>query len=332
MRAGFHTASRPKGAFAPVRPKALSPGTGHVGLNSARNFSSSRPVFQNIVNNAPLGLRILGDVDQLDVCRLKRDMKAAYLQKLHLKTGEKGKGCSFGLDKFATSPSEMDQYFSVGQDHHALATVQLFLTVNPVSELTPFLSHNDDAEQSTFFSAMLMSDLRLVSEIHGKHRARLRNLIQRLERAGCFEYNTRIGQANATAEYDEVQERINITFYGERWGLADVKQVLGYYDGPVWFALVDLTRPGWHGLEHSSSIPSDLERSLSRSSSSALVPPNPAQLEDFEDLQEYDRVTQSMYFPAMATHSSSMNSYIRGVKDFIQGLHTDRKPTFNRAE
>ncbi|CAD6587893.1 MAG: hypothetical protein CYPHOPRED_004167, partial [Cyphobasidiales sp. Tagirdzhanova-0007] len=151
----------------------------------------------------------------------------------------------------------------------------------------------------------------------------------RLERAGCFEYNTRSGQVNATADYDEVQERIIITFYGEGWGLANVKQVLGYYDGPAWLTLVDLAGADWHGSEHSSSIPSDLERSLSRSSSLAFVPPSPAQL---EDLQEYDRVTQSMCFPVMATHSFNVDSYIWGVMAFIQGLHTDRKPTFYKAE
>lgn len=107
-RAGYHTLSqsaRPRAGFGSIRPVAV-PRSGHnLGLNSARNFSSSRTVFENVVNNAPLGLRVLGDKDRLDMRTFKRKMKAAYARsdsRKHSKARERGRQISHPLSLAST--------------------------------------------------------------------------------------------------------------------------------------------------------------------------------------------------------------------------------------
>lgn len=361
-RAGFHTASRARSAgfgFGSIRPTAAPRSSSQVGLQTARNFSSSRPVFQNVVQNAPLGARVLGDKDKLDLRRFRREMRAAYLKK----RSEAGKGKARAnqtpaFDKFKiTVPASMDAYFpQVLQDIDTdEVSVQLVLPLNPVSEATPFLSYNDDATESKFFSAMLMSDLRLLSEIHGVHHARLRNMIHRLESAGCFEVDPGTGRPSVRAELDELHERIVVSFLGERWSLADVRQVLGLWDGQAttWYQLVDLScTVRSPTMTTSTVVPSEFESSISVGS---ISPPSTLNLDedeveertenDFEPSTEYNLVSQTFVMPQLdhstadvdvdiiagppaALTASQHDSYIWGVEDFIHGLHTSRKPAF----
>ena len=331
LRAGFHTATRSKASFGSVRPAVVSRNTSQLGLGSARQFSGSRPIYQNIVQNAPLGLRALADSDQLDMRKLKCDIRAAHFKKLRMAKAEKGKERMWSRDSVNVVPYGMSNYFSA-EPVMCMATrpsVQLILPLNPVSDITPFLSYSEGAEESNFFSAMLMSDLRLLSELTGNHHARMRNLIQRLETAGCFELDEASNKSSVRAEFDEVQEQIIVTFYGERWSIADVKQVLGYYQGPTWFKLLDLSSDEWPHLSLPSSIPSDLEDALtshsSRRSSMASMFSQPPQ---FDDKEEHDRVAHTLHMPLPAPLSSGSASYIWGVEEFIEGLHTIGKPTF----
>jgi len=228
-RAAYHTLSqstRPRAGFGNVRPSAI-PRSGHnLGLSSARNFSSSRTVFENVVTNAPFGLRVLGDKDRLDMRKFKREMKAAYLKKRQAEAG-KGKGRMNVFDSVKALPTTFDSYFPVTVESAAPhATVQLVLPLNPVNESTTFLSYTEDAESSRFFSAMLMSDLHMLSEMHGNHHARLRNIIRKLEMAGCFEPDPITGEDLVQAQLDQDSRCIVVTFSGSRWGMADVRQAL----------------------------------------------------------------------------------------------------------
>lgn len=364
-RAALHTSARSGAAssragFNTVRPRAVPRGTDQIGLAAARNFSSARPVFQNVVQNAPLGLRVLGDSDRLDMRKLKKDMKAAILRA----RAEKGKGVPGSKTLFQSMDISVDSasmayYFSQaraardGEGDSARtepieASAQLVLPLNPVTDSTHFLSYDEDAEQSKFFSAMLMSDLRMLSELHGMHHARMRNLIHRLESAGCFEPNA-TGFSEVQAHLDEIGNRIVVTFYGPRWSMADVKQVLGYYDGPTWFNLVDLrgtlaSRSSESFDDESrtvSPLPSDfgddLSPTLSESERLSLAGSEYGQPDDAsvmlsndDDVAEHDRTARSMHIPSLQRNVSSTasESYVWGVEDFISGLEREDRPSF----
>lgn len=340
-RAGYHTLSqsaRPRAGFGSIRPVAV-PRSGHnLGLNSARNFSSSRTVFENVVNNAPLGLRVLGDKDRLDMRTFKRKMKAAYAKKRQQEAQQgKGKGKADISSAFIgvhALPSTFESYFPVTVQSDTAAarpSVQLVLPLNPVNEGTAFLSYTEDAEDSRFFSAMLMSDLRMLSDMHGNHHARLRNVIRKLETAGCFEPDFATGEMLVQAQLDRDRRSIVVTFFGERWTIQDVKQVLGLYEGHAkpWYVIIDLG-DDHHILSDDSELPSSLPSDIGSLQSSPA-----ASVYSYSEADDYERVASSLRVPAldstMVPSAGPGDSYLWGVSDFLEGLDTSTRPSFVRS-
>lgn len=315
-----------------------------MGLGSARNFSSSRTVFENVVQNAPLGLRILGDKDRLDMRHIRREIRQAYAQKRKLDAQMgKGKGKALYIDNgfigFKNTPAGIDEYFPVSQEILAATqpSVQLILPLNPVNNEASFLSLNEDAEESRFFSAMLMSDLRLLHDIYGRHNARLRSVIAKLESAGCFEPDCNTGSASVKALLDEANARLIVTFYGTRWTMADVRQVLGHYETrSTWFELLDLQALAVlnDSDEDLRSLPSSLSSVIDGELDSSSI----TRASSFEDVQryrsEYGDVAESLRMPSYESITapnetcslerlpSPSGSYLDGVQNFLTDLET----------
>lgn len=350
--AGLHTAARPRGAggFGNLRPNALPRSTNQMGLGSARNFSSSRNIFENVVQNAPLGMRILGDKDHLDMRSFRREMRQAYAKKTKQEARMgKGKGKASYIDNsfiaYRNTPAGINEYFPIDQVELAAtqASVQLVLPLNPINDEATFMSLNEEAEESRFFSAMLMSDLRLLHDMHGRHNARLRNLVQKLESAGCFESDESTGWSSVKAVLDEGNARLIITFYGKRWTMADVRQVLGYYETrSTWFELVDLQASFTYSDsdEDIRSLPSSLPSAVGDEPDSMPL----TRVSSFADVQDYHSecgtMSDSLHMPTYdsftgtsETHSldhlhSRSASYLDGVEDFLGDLERSRRPSF----
>lgn len=350
--AGLHTAARPRGVggFGTVRPNALPRSTNQLGLNSARNFSSSRTVFENVVQNAPLGLRVLGDKDRLDMRSIRRDMRQAYAKKRKQDAQMgKGKGKALFVENdfmgYRNTPAGIDEYFPVDEKMLAATqpSVQLVLPLNPIKEEASFLSMNEDAEESRFFSALLMSDLRLLHDMYGRHNARIRNVIAKLESAGCFDPDMDTGLSSVKAVLDEANARLIVTFYGKRWTMADVRQVLGHYQArSSWYELVDVqassTYPDMDDdlLSLPSSLPSVAGDGLASFPLTRAV--------SFENLRDYSDCGEeaaSLHMPSYETVSAASaevhsltslhprsDSYLSGVEDFLSSLENSRRPNF----
>ena len=264
--------------------------------------------------------------------RFKREMKAAYLKKRQAEQQGKGKGKMMNMS-FAgikAMPSTFDSYFPVTvETAEHKPSVQLVLPLNPVNENTTFLSYTEDAETSRFFSAMLMSDLHMLSELHGNHHARLRNVIRKLEMAGCFDVDLVTGDMLVQAQLDHASRCIVIIFSGSRWSMNDVRQVLGLYEGhpATWYTLIDLAHDEVHSFEVSpvpSSLPSDFD-SLSSSAQGSVY--------SFDENEEYERVASSLRVPTLGStivDHGPRDSYLWGVSDFLDGLETGTRPTFQR--
>lgn len=307
-----------------MRPPGVPRATSQVGLGSARNFSSAKPIFQNVVQNAPLGLRVLGDADMLDMRKFKKEMKAAMLKRQASKGKERAASNLFEpLTMQGQNSEEMAYYFGATSSDETKPSVQLLIPLNPVNGATSFLSLDKSVDGGdAFFSAMLMSDLRFLSELHGNHHAKLRNLIGKLESVGCFDVDPDTSCPAAKAVLDEQGEKLVVTFYGAKWTATEVRQVLGFYEGQAWYELVDLGG----SLPMSplcSLILSDYEEPLSTSISSASS--------DVDDAYEHDRVSQSFYLPRIST-TTAEESYIWGVEDFIHSLQETPRPVFRQRE
>lgn len=241
-------------------------------------------------------------------------MRASILKR----QASKGKEASICKNMFdpvsIEQPSiSMAHYF---EDKTEEPSVQLILPLNPVSEKTAFLSLDEEALEESFFSSTVLSDLRLLADMHGVHRARIRGLIDDLERAGCFDPDWDTGQVNVRAHLDEPAQTLVISFYGSRWTLADVKQVLGHYGGPTWYELVDM---------HDSPLPSYLPSDMGDDEFSGASTPLSTDSQELDDAAEHDRVAQSLRLPRL-----SGDSYLWGVEQFIQELSRSDRPTFIR--
>ena len=264
-----------------------------------------------------------------------------------------------------TAPSSFDTFFPVAAvDASEIPSVQLVMPLNPVTESTRFLStsigaaREDDTildDDTRLFSPLLMSDLRMLSDLHAVHQARIRKLLDRLETAGCFDADPFLGDGRPSvwAHLDDSGARLVITFLGpDRWMMRDVRQVLGLYsedDGTErtassWYELINL-RPHAHAGEvcGGRSYLSTSGISLGISDLDTLTPPSRSlsstslasldhNITNETQTEQHDIVAASYRFPSPSiTADSSGSSYIWGVEEFIQSLHASERPAFMSA-
>ena len=264
-----------------------------------------------------------------------------------------------------TAPSSFDTFFPVAAvDASEIPSVQLVMPLNPVTESTQFLSTSINTvredgtvfdDDTRLFSPLLMSDLRMLSDLHAVHQARIRKLLDRLETAGCFDADPFLGDGRPSvcAHLDDSRARLVITFLGlDRWMMRDVRQVLGLYSEdevtertpPFWYELVDLRAEARAGESCAGeSYLSSSGISLGLSELDSLTPPSrslsstPLASLDHDDNiekqhEQHDIVAASYRFPSPSiTADSSGSSYIWGVEDFIQSLHASERPAFVSA-
>jgi hypothetical protein len=225
------------------RPSAVPRGVNHVGLGSARNFSSAQPVFQNIVHNAPLALRAFGNqVDGFDAKKLRREVRRSIKRqqqqkqaKLEFPFAKSSSGfssdvrlSSLDLEGSSLSADDSDDFFA-SLPSPFMANVSLNVPLEP-SLPAGFDDFSQDS--SRLLPRSFLASLRDIQEHLDVHRIRLRSLLDRLERAGCFDdENVRF--------WDPSGGMLAIEF-GGWWTATDVRQALGVWDGQkTWFDIID---------------------------------------------------------------------------------------------
>ncbi|KAI5479315.1 hypothetical protein MNV49_003833 [Pseudohyphozyma bogoriensis] len=240
-------ARRPPGVGAVYPPRA-SFGAPRVGLNTARNFSSSsRTVFENVFNNAPLGLRALGDRDRLDGRKwsaVRRDVG------LGLRTAVKGKG-KVTIPRFAGQniKDEMATYFDdlpavwsapVADDTPVeRPSVTLIIPLEP--ELSSCydalnLTHSSSSTTHRILSPAVLQTIASLTTAYQDQANRLRAVCNALVRAGVEE------DPNVSVEcvrFEDGYREVRVVFR-EPWERRDVQQALGdWTEGKRWYSLVD---------------------------------------------------------------------------------------------
>jgi hypothetical protein len=204
----------PRTHFGPrPRPVAVS-GPSHVGLGSARQFSSSGyAVFDNVVANAPLALRALADegLDQRKWKRVKRDVAKKDRAAL------KGKGKAIDSRLLAAEKrADFERFFGVpsprsvaAPDASPLAAssstaeesllaqpVTLVLAIDPDFDLPIAAAANDsvgcgvsraDPAMQRILSPHLLASFEMITHAYSTHAHRLQAIINRLSAAGLLD-------------------------------------------------------------------------------------------------------------------------------------------------
>ncbi|KWU41112.1 hypothetical protein RHOSPDRAFT_27849 [Rhodotorula sp. JG-1b] len=215
------------------RPVAVS-GPNHVGLGSARQFSSSGyAVFDNVVANAPLALRALADegLDQRKWKRVKRDVAKKDRAAL------KGKGKAIDSRLLAAEKrADFERFFGVASarsvaapDASPLAAssstleesllaqpVTLVLAIDPDFDLSfAAAAHGSvgcgvsqaDPSRQRVLSPHLLASFETITHAYSTHAHRLQAIINRLSAAGLLD-----PEIEATTHVDAISMSDGIDF------------------------------------------------------------------------------------------------------------------------
>ncbi|GAA5916170.1 hypothetical protein JCM6882_005405 [Rhodosporidiobolus microsporus] len=216
--------SRPLGSgarFSPSPRPVLSSSPAHsLGLGSARSFSSAGfGVIDNVVLNAPLALRALGDqldggIDQRKWRRVRRELRERN------RTDVKGKGKIDPVQMMKEQKAEFALYFGsaaekVEQVEEVVEPVTLVLAVDPDFDLPASSSSSSfDAHTAALpypaserlLTPSLLSSFSSLTRAYETHQHRLRALINRLSLAGLLE--PEVGATSGFAVDEESGRRV----------------------------------------------------------------------------------------------------------------------------
>ncbi|OBZ75584.1 hypothetical protein A0H81_04849 [Grifola frondosa] len=172
------------------RAPAIPRTTTQVGLGTARNFSTGRPIFQNLVENVPISGRAFWEADwELKLAKERQRMRVEkYGKKAESKKGkEMQKPKEKKVKKLATTEeskeAELEHYFPAPAVPEVTTHLLIPLAATPTSRL-PLPRHPMSA------STRPLLPLELIANIHtsyGTHALRVSSLFARLDAARVFD-------------------------------------------------------------------------------------------------------------------------------------------------
>lgn len=193
---------RPFGGYHLPKPPSLTPrSVSQVGLGTARSFHSSRPLFQNLVENAPVSLRAFTEADWELETKGKQPVKMAKRKENPQvkKTKEMVKPVEKKVQAVSETQAEFDHYFVAPP---AESITNLLVPIAP----TPSSRHPLPSTPSP--SLIPLSILMDVHASHELHSIRVSSLFSRLDSAKVW-----------------VDPGVSYSVYGDPSGLASVMKI-----------------------------------------------------------------------------------------------------------
>ena len=193
---------RPFGAYHLPKPSGLTPhSVSQVGLGAARNFHSSRPLFQNLADNAPISLRAFTEADWELETKGKRlvNMRKREETPKAKKTKEMAKPIEAKAQPVSETQHEFDHYFSAAP---AQVITDLLVPLAP----TPLSRQPLPSTPSP--SLIPLSILLDVHASHELHSLRVSSLFSRLDAAKVW-----------------IDRRVSCSVYGDPSGLASIMKI-----------------------------------------------------------------------------------------------------------
>ncbi|KAM0756319.1 hypothetical protein T439DRAFT_321022 [Meredithblackwellia eburnea MCA 4105] len=250
----YKAAGLPRKTFGPTPRPVLSTNVANVGLGAARNFSSSRPVLENIVNNVPLALRALGNTDGIDERKWR---KIRHTVRKAESTYAKGQGRS-PISRNSAMRKEFNLFFGSdladnGSSSDSAIVEDITESVEPtfaadpvilVLPLDPSIAAEAIASTSTsslatfsdsyrLLTPAVLSFISMIDQAYGDQAHRVRALMHRLQKAGVFEDDIKV-QLDFSGGAKVAKFTFPLT-----WTRVDVLQACGHWrDGEAWFDVV----------------------------------------------------------------------------------------------
>jgi hypothetical protein len=193
---------RPFGAYRLPKAPGFTPrSVSQVGLGPARSFHSSRPLFQNLVENAPISLRAFTEADWELETNGKQPTKVVKKKETPKvkKTKELAKPIEKKVQPVSETQVEFDHYF---------ATPPVESVTNLLVPLAPTPSSRQPLPPTPSPSLIPLSILLDVHASHELHSLRVSSLFSRLDAAGVW-----------------VDPRVSCSVYGDPSGLASIMKI-----------------------------------------------------------------------------------------------------------
>ena len=223
--------------FLPHAPAPAPRYLTQVGLGTARNFSSGRPIFQNLVENVPIAGRALYEADWDIKVRKDREILRNSLQyNLSKKsTGKerlkpKNRDIILKENKPAVE-SELDLYFATPTTSDATTCLLIPLAPTPTSRV-PL-----DPSSSTNASLLPLGELASLRASHELHSLRVSSLFSRLDAAKVWERGVQCSAFSRGGGAEGVCSMLKVEFVG--WTKAEVRSVIGE-GGTGWCVLEEV--------------------------------------------------------------------------------------------
>ncbi|KAI0345073.1 hypothetical protein BDW22DRAFT_1405895 [Trametopsis cervina] len=236
------TLSRPLGAPFMPRAPAMPRNVTHVGLGTARNFSSARPLFQNIVENVPIAGRAFWEADWDIKLQKERELQKP---KKYSPAKENARPSTSRVEPTRISAvvvaapteeqaihAELDHYFPAPAVADVTTVLLIPIAPTPTSRLP--LPTNPSVHTSNH-PLIPFSYLASVHADHATHALRVSSLFARLDAAKVFDHPevscSAFGHASGLCTVLEVK------FNG--WTESRVRAVLGEA-GTGWCVLEEI--------------------------------------------------------------------------------------------
>ena len=205
----------------PCLPKAprIPGNVTHVGLGTARNFSTARPIFQNIVQNVPVAGRAFYEVDWDIKLREEKNSKVRRPKKANREVKSPSKLSALPEHKFTPTSSvtdgEVQHFFTSPSQPLVITYLQIPLAPTPTSRvpLSPYPSSPH---------LLPLSAIAKEHASHSKHGMRVSSLFRRLDAARVWE---RGASCETFGDPSGLCTILRIKFEG--WTRDAVKEVLG---------------------------------------------------------------------------------------------------------
>jgi hypothetical protein len=272
---------RQASTFLPRGPGPVPPrlgGVAEVGLGTARNFSTGRPIFQHLAENVPVAVRALYEAD-LDLELMKRnDRKRLVAPHTVMKTNEKIKPLqNFPKQKITAEQTKPEEL--LGEAEHYFSSV----AVAPVTTylLIPLAPTAVPSRPGSYQEPRLLPPLSYIGSLHESHTThslRVSSLFTRLDQANVWARGVRCSaysQGSAHRKRPEASEDgdpseegvctiLKVEFVG--WTKAEVRSIIGE-SGTGWCVLEEELHDEDEGLTDVGTLsPGSSEEELSNES------------------------------------------------------------------
>lgn len=288
----------------------------NVGLGLARNFSTARPIFQNIVDNVPVVCRAFYEAE-LDLRKghPKRPRSRPIIPSTQKKTKEMSKLRSDPRAAvFSEDPkAEIAHYFD---NHVAPVTTYLLVPLAPTPSSRVPLSEEPILCEG---SPMLLPPLSLFEQyhaLHENHAARVSSLFLRLDQAGVWSRGARCSAYSQRGEDSGQCTMLAVEFTG--WTGAEVKAVVGE-GGTGWCELIERKFDNADEMSECSATEADEIAAVKNSdhdqvSSSFVMPTIDLSSTGFES--SFSSPSPDLSFPSSAFSSQSMSPFSDTISDY----------------